>query len=122
MVYVINKDGKPLMPTKDSRKVRLLLKNKAARVVTRTPFTIQLLGRVHNYTQPITLGVDAGYKHIGMSASTETEEVYASQIEERTDIVDLITAKRECRRTRRGNKTRYREARFDNRVRTKHKG
>lgn len=122
MVYVINKDGKPLMPTKDNRKVRLLLKNKAARVVTRTPFTIQLLGRVHNYTQPITLGVDAGYKHIGMSASTETEEVYASQIEERTDIVDLITAKRECRRTRRGNKTRYREARFDNRVRTKHKG
>ena len=40
MVYVQNKDGKPLMPTTRYCYVRLLLKEKKARVVNRTPFTI----------------------------------------------------------------------------------
>lgn len=39
MVYLLNKDGKLLMPTKNLRKVRILLKTKVA-VVQRTPFTI----------------------------------------------------------------------------------
>ena len=42
MVYVQNKDGKPLMPTTRYCYVRLLLKEKKARVVCTTPFTIQL--------------------------------------------------------------------------------
>ena len=47
MVYVQNKDGKPLMPTTRYCYVRLLLKEKKARVVCTTPFTIQL-----NYDTP----------------------------------------------------------------------
>lgn len=43
VVYVLSKTGKTLMPTKRFRKVRLLLKNKLAKVVQRKPFTIQLL-------------------------------------------------------------------------------
>lgn len=43
VVYVLSKTGKTLMPTKRFRKVRLLLKNKLAKVVQRNPFTIQLL-------------------------------------------------------------------------------
>ena len=43
MVYVISKSGKPLMPTKRYAKVRILLKEKKAKVVQRKPFTIQLL-------------------------------------------------------------------------------
>lgn len=43
MVYVLSKDGKPLMPTERHGKVRRLLKEKKAKVVNRTPFTIQLL-------------------------------------------------------------------------------
>ena len=60
MVYVLNPFGQPLMPTDDHRKVRILLKEKKATVVRRSPFTIRLLHRTKQYVQPVTLGVDAG--------------------------------------------------------------
>ena len=44
VVYVISKNGQPIMPTKDCRIVRLLLKTGKAKVVRRTPFTIKLTG------------------------------------------------------------------------------
>ncbi|HBG38937.1 RRXRR domain-containing protein [Clostridium tyrobutyricum] len=53
MVYVLNKDGKPLMPTNRCAKVRVLLKEKKAKIVKSKPFTIQLLYETINYTQPI---------------------------------------------------------------------
>ena len=80
MVYVLNKDGHPLMPTSRHGKVRHLLKQGKAKVVKRTPFTIQLLYDSTNYTQPISLGVDAGSKVIGLSATTNTKELFASNI------------------------------------------
>lgn len=55
MVYVQNRLGQPLMPTKDHRKVRLLLDSGAAVVVKRTPFTIRLTTKVKTYVQPIIL-------------------------------------------------------------------
>jgi len=80
------------MPTEDHRKVRLLLKSGKAKVVRRAPFTIQLLGTSKTYTQPVTLGVDAGSKHIGLSASTETKELFASEVELRTDVTANLSS------------------------------
>ena len=122
MVYVQNRLGQPLMPTKDHRKVRLLLDSGAAVVVKRTPFTIRLTTKAKSYVQPIILGVDAGSKTIGLSASTETEELFAAEVTPRNDVVDNLSTRREFRRSRRNRKTRYREPRFNNRVRSKHKG
>lgn len=65
MVYVLNKDGQSLMPTNRYAKVRILLKNKLAKVVQAKPFTIQLLYETSDFTQPLTLGVDSGYLNIG---------------------------------------------------------
>ena len=115
LVYVLNKNGQPLMPTSRCGKVKHLLNKGLAKVVKRCPFTIQLLYDNNNYTQPISLGIDAGSKVIGVSATTETEELYAAEVELRNDIVDLISTKRELRRSRRNRKTRYRKPRFDNR-------
>ena len=42
LVFVINKQGKPLMPTIPS-KTRKLLKEKKAKIVGYKPFTIQLI-------------------------------------------------------------------------------
>lgn len=122
MVYVLNQNGVAIMPTENHAKVRVLLKQGKAKVVRRTPFTIQLLYSSTNYTQPVTLGVDAGSKHIGLSATTKDKELYASDVELRNDIVDLLSTRRELRRSRRNRKTRYRKARFDNRVHSKNKG
>ena len=116
LVYVISKDGEPLMPTSRHCKVRKLLKSGMAKVVRRTPFTIQLqYETATNFTQPISLGVDAGSKHIGLSATTKEKVLYEADVELRNDIVNLLATRRELRRGRRFRKTRYRKARFDNR-------
>ena len=89
MVYVISIEGEPLMPCKPA-KARHLLRDGKAKVVKREPFTIQLLFKCENITQPITLGIDAGSKHIGISASTEKKEVYTADVELRDDITELL--------------------------------
>ena len=117
MVYVISKNGQPLMPTENHAKVRVLLKNKKAKVIKTCPFTIQLAYDSANYTQDITLGVDSGSKHIGLSATTKSKVLFESDVELRNDIVNLLSARRQNRRTRRNHKTRYRKPRFNNRRR-----
>ena len=76
MVYVLSKEGRPLMPTKRYGRVRHLLRQGKAKVVKKTPFTIQLLCETTTYAQPISLGIDAGTKHIGLSATTEKEVLF----------------------------------------------
>lgn len=115
MVYVISQNGQPLMPTENHVKVRILLKNKKAKVIKRCPFTIQLAYDSTNYTQNITLGVDSGSKHIGLSATTKNKVLFESDVELRNDIVNLLSTRRQNRRTRRNRKTRYRKPRFNNR-------
>jgi len=108
------------MPTTPS-KARKLLKQGKAKVVKRTPFTIQLLTATGETKQSITLGMDAGSKTIGLSATTDKDELFSAEVELRNDIVDLLSTRRQNRRTRR-NKLRYRKARFLNRVGSKNKG
>ena len=117
MVYVISQNGQPLMPTENHAKVRILLKNKKAKVIKKCPFTIQLAYDSTNYTQDITLGVDSGSKHIGLSATTRSKVLFESDVELRNDIVNLLSIRRQNRRTRRNRKTRYRKPRFNNRRR-----
>ena len=121
MVYVLNKDGHPLMPTENHGKVRILLKQKKAKVIKRCPFTIQLVYNSKNYTQNITLGVDSGSKHIGLSATTKEKELYSADVELRTNVSELISTRCESRKSRRSRKTRYRKPRFMNRVAHKKK-
>ncbi|MBR5914562.1 MAG: RRXRR domain-containing protein [Selenomonadaceae bacterium] len=121
LVYVINRHVKSLMPCKP-QKARRLLKSVQAKVIRREPFTIQFLYGASGYRQSVTLGVDAGAKHIGLSASTKKKELYASEVVLRTDITELISTRRELRSARRNRKTRYRKPRFLNRVKAKYKG
>ncbi len=122
MVYVLNQDGQPLMPTENHAKVRVLLKDGKAKVVNRCPFTIKLLYPCDNGVQSVSLGIDAGSKHIGISATTKDKVLYEADVLIRNDIVGLLSTRREMRRARRNRKTRYRKARFNNRVSTKKKG
>ena len=120
MVYVISIQGKPLMPCQEA-KARKLLKQNRAKIWQYEPFTIQLLFECENQTQDITLGVDAGSKHIGLSATTPQKELYCADIELRNDIVNLLATRKQYRGSRR-NRLRYRAPRFNNRVHSKHKG
>lgn len=122
MVYVLSKTGQPIMPTENHTKVRLLLKSGKATVVKRTPFTIRLTGTSKTFMQEVVLGVDAGSKHVGLSATTTKKELLTAELRPRNDVVELMSSRREMRRSRRNRTTRYREPRFNNRVHSKNKG
>ena len=121
MVYVQDIDGKPMMPTTRHGKVRRLLKDNKAVVVNTCPFTIKLTYKTSDYKQEIVLGVDSGTKHVGLSATTKSKELYASEVILRSDVVDLLSTRRGLRRTRR-SRLRYRKQRFNNRVKSKKDG
>ena len=117
MTYILDRDGKPLMPTKRGNMVRHLLKSGVAKVVRYEPFTVMILRDVGHCVQEVTLGVDTGSRHIGLSATTETKELYSAQVELRTDVSELLTGRREFRRGRRGRKHNwYRPSRWQNRA------
>lgn len=110
------------MPTRRLGKVRRMLKSGQAVIVNYEPFTIKLNYQTTNYVQEITLGVDAGSIHVGLSATTQKYELYASETDLRSKSVKkLLEKRREARCTRR-SRLRHREPRFNNRIRSMHKG
>ncbi len=113
-VYIINCHGKPLMPCQP-RKARVLLKAGKAKVVQMVPFTLQLLYGGSGYKQEVSVGIDAGRKHIGVSATTEQAVLFEAEVQPRTDLAELLATRRQFRRARRSRKTRYRASRFLNR-------
>ena len=104
-VFVLNMRGQPLMPCSPPKARKLLRAGKAV-PVRRTPFVIQLTVPTGETKQPITLGVDAGYKHVGLSATTAKEELLASEVELRQDVTGLLSDRLALRRARRNRKTR----------------
>lgn len=112
-VYVLNKDGKPLMPTTRCGHVRHLLKEQKARVVTSKPFTIQLLYETDDVVQPLYLGIDPGRTNIGVAVvRTDGTEVFTAHLETRNkEIPKLMQERKKARRARRTNGRRCRRQR-----------
>ena len=106
-VYVLDKNGQPLMPTSRFGKVRRLLRDKQAKVVRNCPFTIRLFYEPETrIVQGIVLGVDAGSKHVGVACAGNNKVLYQSQVELRDDIKRKMDSRRMYRRNRRARKTR----------------
>lgn len=122
MVYVISTDGNQLMPCSNVI-ARLLLKEKRAKCIRKTPFTIKLNYATKDYKQQLTLGVDTGSRTIGTAVVNESNQViYVSEVEIRNDIVRKMTKRSSYRRNRRNRKTRYRKPRWANRASSIKKG
>ena len=145
-VYVINKNGNPLMPCKPA-KARKLLRDKKAKVVSRCPFTIQLLWDCEENVQEVTVGIDKGSSVTGFSCVRFVQPrtvryahrrlrltgafagsrlgngkiLMSGEIHHRTDIKDKMDARRANRRNRRNRKW-YRPKRFLNRASSKRSG
>lgn len=89
-VYVISKDGQPLMPTERFGKVRRLLKEKKAKVVRRCPFTIKLLYEPETkVAQDVILGQDTGSKYVGTACIANDKILYQSEVALRNDIKNM---------------------------------
>ena len=121
MVYVLNKEGKPLMPTKRYAKIRILRKKGLLKIVNAKPFTVQLLYDTKNITQDVTLGIDSGYLNIGFSAITEKQELISGEVKLLKGQKERLYERASYRRLRR-QRLRYRKPRFNNRVSNKKEG
>ncbi len=98
-VYVLSKQGQPLMPTTRYSKVRKLLKNKKAKVVRSKPFTIQLLYDSNTYTQPLSLGIDPGRNNIGVSVTdSNNKELFSAELETRNKDISKLMINRKISR------------------------
>jgi hypothetical protein len=115
MVYVLSKEGKPLMPT-TSPKARKMLKKGLAKVVKRKPFTIRLLVPCRGETQEVICKIDSGYKNIGFSCTTKKKELICGEVTLENKTSKRLAERRMYRRLRRGRLW-YRKPRFDNRTR-----
>ena len=116
LVYVLNKDGKPLMPCSPCKALKLLEAG-VAKVIRREPCTIKLLFGSAGYKQKVTVGCDSGSKVAAFSATANQKVLYLSEVKLRDDIRSNMDQRRAYRRTRRSRNTRYRKPRFDNRRR-----
>ena len=112
-VLVIGMNGRGLMPC-TPRKARILLKEKKARVVRRTPFTIRLLYKTGCATQPTTLGADTGSQHVGIAVVSDDAVLSKSEYALRSTMEKrkLIEKRKKYRRGRRYRKVRYRHPKF----------
>lgn len=120
-VYVINKNGNPLIPCSPA-KAKHLLKAGKAKVIRRTPFTIKLLWESEENTQEVIAGMDTGSKTIGCATTANGKVVYQSEVQVRQDVSKKMERRKMYRRNRRSRKTRYRKARWQNRASTRKEG
>ncbi|NJM70367.1 MAG: hypothetical protein HC862_09130 [Scytonema sp. RU_4_4] len=130
-VPVLDKDGKPLMPTKPSRARRWLQEGKAKIVRNDlNVFCIQLLVEPSGCgTQPIALGLDPGKRFTGVGVQSAKFTLFmAHLILPFSDVTKKMSGRLILRRARRGrrinrkvafNKRAHHQKRFDNRKQNK---
>lgn len=120
LVFVKNKNGEPLMPC-SPRTARKLLISSKAKVIKRTPFTIQLLYGSSGYIQETVLGIDKGSHKTGFSVVSNSKILLCGTIHHRKNVKEKMDSRREHRRSRRNRKW-YREPRYNNRASSKRSG
>mgnify|MGYP005873117927 CR=1 FL=1 len=121
-VFVQDRKHRSLMPCRPAR-ARRLLKSGRARVVRLFPFTIRLVDRLleDSSVQPVLVKIDPGSRQTGVALVRTDEKAhhhalfFVNLVHRGESIRDALTARRNCRRRRRGN-LRHRAPRFLNRT------
>ena len=119
-VFVLDKEGKPLTPTKPS-KARKLIEGKVAKPVWNKfgCMGIQMLVDTRKEKPKTALGVDFGTKFEGYAVAVGKENSLSVmwKLPDKKKIVGKLEERSDLRRARRGRNCRRRECRFDNRGR-----
>ena len=106
-IYVLAKDGTPLMPTKRHQHVQKLLKRRRAYVVEHVPFVIRLKYDGPKNVQPLFGGTDPGRTNIGNAVVTaDGTVVYKDHVTTRNrEIAKLMKERKGFRQaSRRGER------------------
>lgn len=125
-VFVLSREGKPVMPCSEKR-ARKLLESGRARVHKLYPFTIRVVDRSLESCelQPLRLSLDPGSKTTGVCIARVEQKQEAEPTMHIAFLMELVhrgqairdglLARAQMRRSRRGRNTRYRQKRFENR-------
>ena len=108
LVFILNKDGESLMPSKRIKHAHKLVKEGFAEIISKTPFIIKLNYQTLNITQPLSLGIDPGRTNIGLTVISDKSVVFMAKIETRNKDIPRLMAKRKAYRqaSRRGERLR----------------
>ncbi len=119
-VFVVDTNKQPLSPVHPARARKLLSAGKAA-VLKHFPFTIILKVAINDpVVAELRIKLDPGSKTTGIAIVNDQsgEVVFAAELSHRGyKIKESLDSRRAIRRSRRNRKTRYREARWQNRRR-----
>ena len=108
MVFILNNENEPLMPSKRIKHAHKLVKEGFAEIISRTPFIIKLKYKTLNITQPLSLGIDPGRTNIGLTVISDKGVIFMAKIETRNKDIPRLMAKRKAHRqaSRRGERLR----------------
>jgi 5-methylcytosine-specific restriction endonuclease McrA len=118
-VFVIDNTKRPLTPCSPAR-ARALLRDGKAAVWRTVPFTIILqVAMPDAVVKPFAVKIDPGSQTTGLAlVDPDNRVVFAAELTHRGKAIkSALNSRRSLRRGRRGRKTRYRAARFNNRAR-----
>ena len=122
MVFVLDRQKKPLMPCTEKRARQLLERGRAV-IHMMAPFTIRLKDRMvaASSFQSLRVKFDPGSKRTGvaiiLAGAKGPKGIFFGEIVHKAGIKAKLDARRALRRGRRHRKTRYRKPRFQNRRR-----
>jgi 5-methylcytosine-specific restriction endonuclease McrA len=124
--FILDYNGKQLMPTDRTGMVRRWLKSGKAKIVKHDPFfTIKFTNPKEKYehNQPLVFGLDTGYSYVGFSVinSITGKEIFGGQLQLRCNISELLKTKKMFKRQR-NSKKRYRKPGTHIKYSVTHKG
>lgn len=124
--FVVDKNHRPLAPTKENKGWYLIRKGRAI-LKSKYPMVIQLTKEIPSDEEEeshMVCGIDDGSCHVGLAivqkCLTKNKVVFKGTMEQRQEVKHLMEVRRGYRRYRRQHK-RYRQARFNNRSSSKRK-
>jgi len=114
VAYVLDKNGKPLMPCHSYGRVKKWLKKKETKIVKYKPFTIQFFRETTHNVDKCILGIDPGRTNIGLCVINEKgEELFSSNVVTRNkQIPNLMEERLGHRQLRRKYRRLRRKRRF----------
>ena len=120
LVPVVDQNNQPLMPTTSSRAKKWIRSKKATPFWKKGVFCVRLnIEPSGREKQDICVGIDPGIKREAFTVKSSSH-TYLNVLTETVNWVkDAVETRRIIRRGRRFRKTRYREARFNNRIKSK---
>jgi len=113
-VPVVDKDNKPLMPTKPSRARRWIKSGKATPFWKKGVFCVRLNVEPSGHkTQEVAVGIDPGSKKEAFTVKSEAHTYLNIQADAVTWVSSAVEVRRNMRRARRYRKTPCRKPRFN---------